>query len=127
MATASREHNTLQDLPRDPSAYRPGIHFTARFHDRYEDDRPPRHLDEEIVRTCIEEGAARSGDGNAVWLRDTFGGVDYRIVVNPDTKQLVTGYPVAIDREEAWLSGRWTTPQLNDIEEFIATDPRQHR
>jgi hypothetical protein len=116
--------STAHSPPRDPSAYRPGIHFGERFHDRYEDDRPPRHLDGEIVDGCIEEGEVTEADSGLLWFRETFGGVTYRLVVNREDREVITGYPVSINTEHARQSGRWTSQQIADIREFIATDPR---
>jgi hypothetical protein len=112
------------DVPRDPGAYRPSLHFPERFHDRYEDDRPPRHLDDEIVRTCIEDGEVTQPAADTLLYRHEFGGVDYRLVVNPQKEEVVTGYPVEIDTDVAEASGRWSPDQIDDIQEFIRTDPR---
>ena len=112
------------NVPREPSAYRPSIHFPERFHDRYEDERPPRHLDDEIVRGCIEDGEMRRPAGSSVVLfRERFGGVDYRLVASLAKQEVVTGYPVEIHTDEARESGRWTKQQIEDIRRFIATDP----
>jgi len=110
-------------VPRDPNAYRPGRHFVERFRDRYENDRPPRHLDGEVVRRCIEDGEVTRHDG-AVRFETTVGGVRYRLVVNAADRKVVTGYPLAIDETAARDSGRWSASQLADLREFIATDPR---
>ena len=67
----------VQAPPREPSAYRPSLHFPERFRDCYEDDRPPRHLDDEIVRGCIEVGSVTEADPGIAWFRETFGGVTY--------------------------------------------------
>jgi len=112
------------DIPREPSAYRPGIHFGERFHDRYEDDRPPRHLDGGIVSGCIERGTPTERAPGIYWLRETFGGVTYRLVVNTDDGEVITGYPIAINTDVAQESGRWSSQQIEDIREFIVTDPR---
>lgn len=112
------------DVPRDPSAFRPSLHFPERFHDRYEDDRPPRHLDDEIVADCIKHGEVRPGPGGVVWLRKTFDAVTYRLVVDIESREVVTGYPIGINTDAAKRSGRWTSEQVEDIREFIATDPR---
>lgn len=122
MATA---HQVTADLPRDPSAYRPSVHFGERFHDRYEDDRPPRHLDGDIVSGCIEHGDVTiPAEERYVHFRETFGGVTYRLVVEREEQAVVTGYPIGINTEAAAASGRWTSEQIDDIHEFIATDPR---
>lgn len=117
----------LDQLPRETGAYRPGIHFGTRFRDRYEDDRPPRHLDGEIIRGCIEDGDVREADPGTVWFRETFGGATYRLVVDAGDREVVTGYPIAINTEAARRSGRWTSEQIEDIRRFIATDPRNDR
>ena len=110
--------------PREPSAYRPSFHFPERFHDRYEDDRPPRHLDDKIVRGCIGDGEMRTPPGSTKALfRETFGGVDYRLVIDLEDREVVTGYPVEIHTHEARESGRWTQQQIEDIRRFIRTDP----
>jgi len=109
-------------LPRDPSAYRPSTHFGQRFRDRY-DDRD-RHLDGEIVDGCIEHGDAKKVNAGIYHLRETFGGATYRLVVDVDDREVVTGYPVSINTEHARRSGRWTSQEIEDIREFIASDPR---
>jgi len=111
-------------LPREPSAYRPSLHFPERFHDRYEDDRPPRHLDDEIVAGCICHGDVRRPADDTALFRETFGGVTYRLVVDSEDHEVVTGYPIGINTEAARASGRWSPQQIEDIREFIATDPR---
>jgi hypothetical protein len=118
--------STTDDLPRDPSAWRPSIHFGARFDDRYEDRRPPRHLDGEIVAGCIERGDVVEGDPDpdVVWLEETFGGVRYRLVVNRADGEVITGYPVHVDETVAADAPRWTPDELADLREFITTDPR---
>jgi len=113
------------DVPREPSAFRPSLHFPERFHDRYEDDRPPRHLDDEIVRGCIEDGEVTEADPGIIWFRETFGAVTYRLVVNESEREVLTGYPISINTEAARTSGRWSEDQIEDIRRFIATDPRQ--
>jgi len=120
----SADNPQESDYPRESSAYRPSTHFPIRFHDRYEDERPPRHLDDEIVRGCIEDGAAREADPGTVWFRETFGGATYRLVIDIEMREVVTGYPISINTEAAQRSGRWTSQQIEDIREFIATDPR---
>lgn len=118
---------TDSNPPREPSAYRPSLHFPERFHDRYDDERPPRHLDDEIVRGCIEDGEMRSPPGTSKALfRETFGGVDYRLVVDLADREVVTGYPIEIRTDEARDSGRWTPQQIEDIRRFIATNPSEN-
>ncbi len=105
-------------IPRDPSHYRPSHHFAERFRDRF--DEHNRHLDGEIVRRCIEQGEARPQSGGRVCLRETVGGVTYRLVVSPPEELVVTGYPLGINTEAARASGRWSTQQIEDIREFIS-------
>lgn len=112
-----------QSPPREPSAYRPSTHFPERFHDRYS-DRPPRHLDDEIVRRCIEDGTAQKVNRDVYHLRETVGGVTYCLVVDVGNHEVITGYPASIDTDAARKSGRWSSRQLEEIRRFIATDPR---
>lgn len=112
------------DVPRDPSAFRPTPHFTERFHDRYEDELPPRHLDGDIVSGCIQEGSIDAQPGGKVAFRETFGGVTYLLVVDPTDREVVTGYPIAINTDVASASDRWSSREVDDIHEFIRHDPR---
>ena len=103
--------------PRDPSAFRPTQHFTARFKDNY--DEFNRHLDGEVVRKTIEEGRPRP-QGDSKWLlHHEIDGVRFRLVVNPTKGTVITGHPVNIDLEEARASGRWSSSQIDDIREFL--------
>jgi len=100
-------------IPRKPSAYRPSIHFGQQFSE------PKRHLDGDIVETCITEGNARR-DGRAKFLLEAdIGGVEYRIVVNVAAGEVVTGHPIAIDEDRARESGRWSPSELADIQQFL--------
>ncbi|MFC6825701.1 hypothetical protein [Halopelagius fulvigenes] len=108
--------------PREPSAYRPGIHFGERFGDRYSDRK--RHLDGEIINGCIENGVVTKQGRDLWWLRETFGGVTYRLVIDTEEREVVTGYPVSINTDAARESGRWSAQQIEEIRHFIATDPR---
>jgi len=108
-------------IPREPSAYRPCNHFAERFRDRY--DKHNRHLDDEIVATCIRSGEVVHRQADKAHLEADFGGVRYRLVVNPATGQAITGHPVAIDEHTAQQSGRWSSTQLADIRAFLAADP----
>jgi len=115
---------TTNDLPREPSAWMPSLHFPERFHDRYEDN-----LDGEIVEGCIRDGTINDEcrSSQIVWFRETFGGVTYRLVLDTRKREVVTGYPISINTEVAEASGRWSPSQIEDIREFIATDPREER
>jgi len=109
------------DIPREPSAYSPSLHFAERFRDRY--DEFNRHLDGEIVAGCIEDGTATVYTPHKVQLHETFGGVEYRLVVNPARGSVVSGYPVDVNEHQARESGRWSESELQDIREFLAQDP----
>lgn len=117
-------HDSADTIPRSPSAYRPTCHFTSRFHDRYS-DAPPRHLDAEIVATCIREGTASRSTREKWELRETFDGVTYVLVVNPTEKTVVSGYPESVS-DDAGDNGRWTEGELDDIRSFLQyeTSPR---
>lgn len=114
----STDSQSPDPIPRDPSAYRPTCHFRDRFRDATDD--PPRHLDGEIVRECITNGHISREDEAAVRFRREFDGVEYVIVVNPDSGTCVTGHPVALDWQTASQpDSRWTTDQLEDIDAFL--------
>ncbi|AYM00336.1 hypothetical protein PhiH1_450 [Halobacterium phage phiH] len=109
------------DVPREPSAYRPTLHFKSRFEDAF--DEFDRHLDGEIIRRCITEGEHTRQDDSTSLFEETIAGVTYRIVVNPKNRTCVSGFPTDINRETALDSGRWSRTQLGDIEEFLEAKP----
>jgi len=117
--------STDPEVPRTPSAYRPSIHFGERARDLATDRN--RHLDGDIIDGCIERGSVRKVDASTRWLRETFGGVTYRLVVDVADREVITGYPISINTEAARASGRWSPQEIEDIREFIATDPRTDR
>lgn len=119
MATAS--DNRGPDVPRDPSFYSPTLHFGERFKDIY--DEFNRHLDGEIVNTCITEGTAQRVGPEKVTLRSTIAGVTYRLVVNPSTGDVLSGYPISINTRYAQETGRWSEAQIDDILEFLRNTP----
>lgn len=121
----STESRTESDVPREPSAYRPTLHFKRRFEDAFDEHR--RHLDGEIVRRCITEGELTKQDSHTSLFETVVGGVTYRIVVNPRNGTCVSGFPVAIDWGTALDSGRWSKTQLEEIEAFLEAkpDPRE--
>jgi len=106
-------------IPREPSAYRPTLHFIERFRDRY--DEHNRHLDEEIVATTIREGTVTHRQADKVHVESTFGGVRYRLALATDGR-VITGHPVRMDEDTARESGRWSADALSDIREFLAAD-----
>jgi len=110
------------ELPRDPSAYRPSIHFGQQATDAGTDR--PRHLDGDIIDGCIERGDATKVNAGVYHLRETFAGVTYRLVVDVDDREVVTGYPISVNTEAARRSDRWTSTEIDEIRHFIATDPR---
>ncbi|RQG93749.1 hypothetical protein [Natrarchaeobius oligotrophus] len=109
-------------LPREPSAWRPETHFGQKIKGLNGDRK--RHLDGDIVRGCIERGTATKVNRDIYHLREEFGGVSYTLVVDAATREVITGYPDAIDADAARESGRWSSQQIADIQHFIATDPR---
>ncbi|MDQ2052856.1 hypothetical protein RBH26_20655 [Natronolimnohabitans sp. A-GB9] len=104
--------------PREPSVYRPTVHFHERLKDKY--DEYNRHIDGEIIEGCIRNGDAERVGPDIYHFRATFGGVTYRLVVNTDRSVVITGHPISINTEVARDSGRWSTDQIEDIREFIA-------
>jgi len=113
----STDTSTTGDVPRKPGAYRPTNHFAERAKNLY--DRYDRHLDGDIINTCIRQGELdRQGRHDAVF-RHEFDGVTYEIVVNPTNGTVQTGRPCRLDWQTASESDRWTTSQLHDIDEFL--------
>ncbi|MFC4549398.1 MULTISPECIES: hypothetical protein [Halorussus] len=111
------------EVPREPSAFHPSIHFGQQTTDAGTDRK--RHLDGEIIDGCIERGDRRKRTDSIYWLRETFDAVTYRLVVNIDDNEVITGYPIGIDPNAAkQLGSRWTDDQVEDILHFIRTDPR---
>jgi len=113
--------------PREPSAYHPTNHFGETVRDRVGDDRPPRHLDGDIIDGCITEGSVRKVNAGVHHFVATFAGVEYTLAIDTDDREVITGYPSAIDEATARQSVRWSPQQIEDIREFIATDPRETR
>jgi len=119
--------STTDDLPRDPSAWRPTNHFVERFKDLYAEE-PPRHLSGDIVDGCIRNGdvTTPATQRGVYYLDETFGGVTYRLVVAARKGLVLTGYPVAIDDDTAEASHRWTPDELRDIRAHVAADVDYH-
>jgi hypothetical protein len=118
---------TTDSPPREPSAYHPTNHFGDTLRDREGDDRPPRHLDGEIINGCISDGTARKVNAGVHHFTATFGGVEYTLAIDTDGREVITGYPSALDEAAARESARWSSQQIEDIREFIETDPRDAR
>jgi len=104
--------------PREPSAYRPTVHFQERLRDAY--DEYNRHLDGEIIERCIRQGDVKRTGRDIYHFRETVAGVTYRLVVNVRKDVVVTAHPVGINTEAARESGRWSASQIADIREFLA-------
>lgn len=121
----STDSQSDPDVPREPSAYRPTLHFKSRFEDAF--DKFDRHLDGEIIRRCITEGEHTRQDDSTSLFEETIGGVTYRIVVNPKNRTCVSGFPTDINWQTALDSGRWSRSQLADIEEFLEAKPDPRR
>lgn len=115
--------------PRQPIAYTPTLHFGEKFDDKY--DEHDRYLDDDVVRECIENGEtyARSeliDDGEfdptagPVYFRATVGGVTFRLVIDVDDREVITGFPIGVQPESAIESGRWSRSDVDGIREFLA-------
>lgn len=114
-----------EQVAREPSAYRPSIHFGERVKDNYDDYN--RHLDGEIIDGCIREGDVTRESAAICHLEYEFGGVGYRLVVNVLKGEIVTGHPLWIYTETARDSGRWSSQQIADICEFLEDKGRPVR
>lgn len=89
-----------QEIPRDPGAWSPTPHLGDRLR------KPDRHLTGEAIRRCIEDGTQRPARQGRVALDAWVDGIQYRLVLEPDTREVVTGYPTRIDGESARKAGR---------------------
>lgn len=122
-STTTPSESRGDGIPRDPGAYSPSTHFGQQYSDAGTDRK--RHLDGDIINGCIRHGTIRKVDASTRWFRETFDGVTYRLVVDVDMREVITGYPIGVNTEVAGQSPRWTSTQIEDIQHFIRTDPRQ--
>ena len=104
------------DVPREPSAYRPTVHFAQQAKNSGTDHN--RHLDGEIIDGCITRGKQTQVAPGIYWFRETFDAVTYRLVIDTDEREVVTGYPIGIDPATA-RRGRWSDDQIEDILAFL--------
>jgi hypothetical protein len=104
------------DYPQQPGLYTPLRHFIQRYKE------PERFLTDEVIDECIENGDLRdNGDGCGCFRKEWGGGVAYYLIVGFHEKGyrvIVTGWPHLHDRQEALESGRWSSAELDDIEEL---------
>lgn len=102
--------------PREPEEYVPLRHFGQQFRQ----DR--RHLDDEVVASCIRDGDLRDNeDGCACFRFEKGGGVAYYLIAGyheDGYRVLVTAWPHLHDREKAMNSGLWSGSELDEIEAF---------
>lgn len=117
------------NVPRQPIAYTPTVHFGEKFDDKY--DEHDRYLDDDVVRECIENGDtyARSelvDDGDfdpeagPLYFRATVEAVTFRLVIDVDDREVITGFPIGVDTDRALDSGRWSRSDVDGIREFLA-------
>lgn len=103
------------DYPQEPEAYTPLQHFCNRFK---EDE---RFLTPEVINKCISEGDLRNNHDGCACFRKRWGGVAYYLIAGFHEKGyrvLITGWPHLHSREIAMDSGRWSSEELDTIEEL---------
>lgn len=102
------------DYPREPALYTPLSHFAQRQKEG------ERHLDGEVINSCIKDGELRdNGDGCALFRKEWGDGVAYYLIAGFHEKGyrvVVTAWPHLHDREDALNSGRWSSTELDEIE-----------
>jgi len=126
MSTDTSSSQASEPVPRDPSAFRPSPHFGTKVKDLGTDRN--RHLDGDIINGCIKHGERRKVGAGLYHLRETFDAATYRLVVDVDDREVITGYPISINSEAArQVDSRWSHDQVEDILHFIRTDPRPDR
>lgn len=108
-----------EEPPRDPSAYCPSLHFA---NDVVPQER--RHIDGEVIDTCIEEGKVLSQPDGRVYYRATLAGITYRLVASPAKREVITAYPIGINTEVALESGRWSSSDVEDVRQHISEESR---
>lgn len=109
---------SAEQLPREPSAWSPTPHLGDRVR------KPSRFLDGDAIRACIEEGVRHELGNGYVATEQWVDGVHYRLVLDPETREVVTGYPQGVDQEVALASG-WTEGQLQEVREAIRREKRR--
>ena len=104
------------DYPQTPGIYTPLRHFIQRFKE------PERFLTDEIVERCIRYGDLRdNGDGCACLRLEWGDGVAYYLIAGFHEKGyrvVVTAWPHLHDRQAALDSGRWSSDELDTIEQL---------
>lgn len=105
---------TPSNVPREPSAYSPGNRFGQLYKGLTGND-PDPHLDGDIVAGCLLEGDTRETSDGIWHFEHEFAGVRYRLVVDLPDREIVAGYPVAIDEAAVAGTSRWSERALADI------------
>lgn len=116
MSTASESG---EEIPRDPSAYSPSLHFAQ---DVLPDDR--RQLDGDVIDACIEEGRVIEQPDGRVYYRKTIAGVTFRLVASPSVGHVITAYPIGVNPDHALETGRWSPAEVEAVREFLSEDSR---
>lgn len=103
---------STEQLPRETSAWSPTNHLGDRVR------KGDRFLDGDVIRACIEDGVYRTHSDGRVAAEQWVDGVHYRLVLEPETREVITGYPQGIDEQAALEAGR-TAGQIEAIRERI--------
>lgn len=108
------------EWPRDPSEY----HITLKFRERFKEF--GSIIDGDIVRRAIQEGDLYEASRDCVAFVEDMDGVSLCVVVGMGREEdsgyaplnAVSIWPYLYDREKALNTGRWSSRELNEMEEL---------
>lgn len=115
------------DWPRDPSLYRPTMHFRQRFHDYN------RVLDGDHIREAITEGEKIPAINDCGAFYTTRPGIVYYVIVgwdltsdaDSDDRVVVTAWPWVYDRDSA-LDAGYSSRVLTRMQRLNGTVFNEH-
>lgn len=97
----------LADVSRDPSDYSAADHFRIRYHrgaGPVSETRTNPHITGDVIRSCIRHGDLKPGHDDCVIFSDRVAGVDWWLIANPDTREVLTAYAPEYHEHEHTLS-----------------------
>jgi len=93
------------------------IHVLQRLH--YECER--RCIDRQLISNAIQRGDRRDNPGgdSDTAIHYMEGGILFKIAVDTIKEQVVTAYPIGLNRMKAIKSNRWTQTQIKSVQERV--------
>ncbi|REA00233.1 hypothetical protein DEQ92_20495 [Haloferax sp. Atlit-6N] len=117
----------VEPPPAEFTAYEPTRHVIQ--HAKGLSKGPNRHVDADLLRECIESGAARKVNRGMWRFEKEIAGVEFAVVVSSDSNEIITAFPTVVNRAEAEHIGYWADDELDDIEaaqEYHEQKPREY-